>query len=132
VRVEREVLLDDIFYAMDDIEEPRRAERDERTEPARRLLAAGEGIRYRAVRRSTSRELNGELVNDDGWSNISPTTPISSARTQNRRRAVDSDDDERILYTERIRTQEESEAKRLKLEEDRFSYGGSNLVSMGN
>lgn len=54
VQGEREKLLEVIVLAIDEVDERRRTEQDERTELDKRLLAAGEEIREKAAARKTS------------------------------------------------------------------------------
>lgn len=100
VRGERELLLDDIVLAVDEWEEGRRAERDERTELDRRLREAGETIRSNALGRACLGSVDGEKEGSGE----------ESLRKRQRKRptaAVDSDDEGRSAITEHISEQRE-------------------------
>lgn len=105
VRGEREVLLDDIVLAIDEFEEHRRAERNERTELDRRLQNAGADIRDRASSRASS------AVNDRD----DDATPGSGRKR--RRSELDEGDEAIVAYAE---AQKEVETQRIKLDFDRL------------
>jgi len=100
VRGERETLLDDVVLEVDELDEKRRTERDERTELDNRLLAAGEDVRARALGR--------RIVED--------------AERKRRSVAVDSDSDEQDVIGEHIEARRELDVKRARLDEDRLSF----------
>lgn len=112
IRGEREELLDDIVLAVDEKEEERRTEREERTAMDRRLQGAGEEIRNRAV---------GSIVSSDEVQ-ITPPTPPSSTNSivgsHSRRRAFESDEDDRVMLDDHIRRMSAYESKRLKIDEE--------------
>lgn len=56
MREEKEVLLDDLFLEMDEVEERHRTERGERTELDGRLRDGGENMRSRVLYRKGSSE----------------------------------------------------------------------------
>jgi len=105
VRGERETLLDDVVLEVDELDEKRRTERDERTELDNRLLAAGEDVRARALGRRIVEEAEEER------------------KTRKRRSvAVDSDSDEQDIIGEHIEARREMDVKRTRLDEDRLSF----------
>lgn len=109
-RGEREQLLDDILLIVNENEEERRAERDERTEMDRRLKSAGEQIRNQAV---------GEIEHNNELPLSPPSSSNSAAVSASMRIGFESDDDERRLLDEHIKRMSEYEARRLKIEEER-------------
>ena len=105
VRGERETLLDDVVLEVDELDEKRRTERDERTELDNRLLAAGEDVRARALSR--------RIVED----------AEEERKTRKRRSvAVDSDSDEQDIIGEHFEARREMDVKRARLDEDRLSF----------
>lgn len=96
VRGERELLLDEIMHAVDEHDVNRRCERDERSQLDERLSVSGEEIRDSAMNPRR------------GSNDVTPTRKQFSAQ--------DSDDDDSERFAEHVRTQHESEEKRLKLE----------------
>ena len=114
VRGERETLLDDVALEVDEWEEAKRAERDERTELDKRLIQAGEEVRTRALSRARS-----------PTSAKSPGTASSTPSNRNRRKRAlssDSDDEDRNLMSEHIQARKLFEGKRLKIEEQRLEH----------
>lgn len=116
VRGEREELLDDIVLAIDDMEEERRNEREERTTMDKRLQEAGEAIRNRAVGGAgETTETQSEV--------ITPSTSTNSVvGSVPRRGTVEGEDEERQLLDEHIKRMSEFETKRLKIDEDRMAF----------
>ena len=110
VRGEREILLDDIVLAIDEWEESRRAERDERTELDKRLQVAGEAIRTRALSRERS--------------TATPREGKDKPKHTERKRAMsyDSDDEARCTLSEHMSEQRDVDHKRLKMEERKLEY----------
>ena len=100
VRGEREILLDDIMLAADEMDEKRRSERDERTGLDERLRVSGEKIRDQAMNR---RESSSEA-----------TTP------RKRQCTGDSDDEDSERMEQHILRQHDSTEKRFKIDEDRL------------
>lgn len=114
IRGEREELLDDIVLAVDEMEEGRRAEREERNTMDRRLQQAGEEIRNMAV---------GGLVETDESEIITPPSSTNSvAGSASRRRPFDSEIEDRQLLDEHIKRMSDYESKRLKIEEEMMQF----------
>ena len=113
VRGERELLLHDIVLTVDEWEEGRRAERDEKTDLDRHLRLAGETIRSNALNRARhgSAEDEKEGSGEEGL------------RNQQRKRkaaALEPDDEDCSAITEHISEQREYDRKRLRLEEEKL------------
>ena len=115
IRGERELLLDDIVLTVDEWEEGRRAERDEKTDLDRRLCLAGETIRSNALNRARhgSAEDEKEGFGEEG---------LQMQQRKRKAAAVDSDDEDRSAITEHISEQREYDKKRLRLEEEKLEY----------
>lgn len=110
MRGEREELLDDIVLVMDDKEEERMEERQERTTMDRRLQDSGDEIRIRAV---------GAIFTNN---EVEITPPSSSNSIASRFRAFESDEDERRLLDDHIKQISEYESKRIKIDEQRMNF----------
>lgn len=112
VRGEREVLLDDIILEMDEAEEKRRSERDERTELDERLRAAGEDMRVRALSRKDSSE---DAIDVD---------EIGAEGKGRKRRAVmlESDEEEKGMIEEHVKSRRILDEQRMQLEKDRLAF----------
>lgn len=115
IRGEREELLDDIVLAVDEMEEGRRTEREERTTMDRLLQDAGEEIRNRAV---------GGLVEQSTVDNIitPPSSTNSVGASSSRRRPFESDDEDRQLLDEHMKRMSDYESKKLKLHEEHMQF----------
>ena len=117
-RGEREILLDDLILAMDEQEEEKRAECNEKTEKERLLVEAGERIREQALRRA-SLEGDESVIEGDGSGSPSQSVTPSTRRTK-RRIQYESDGEEKELMMNELQQRREIDSKRLKLEEERF------------
>ena len=99
-----------ILLAIDEWEESRRAERDERTELDKRLQVAREAIRARALSRKRS--------------TAAPREGKDQPKNTERKRAMsyDSDDEARCTLSEHMSEQRNVDHKHLKMEECKLEY----------
>ena len=98
VRGEREQRLEDLILEIDEDEEHRRADRNEKSEKGRKLLAAGVEIGEKALRRSTSEKKDDgvvDLVGESASIFVSPDRRPGSGRKRKHRVTVDSDEEEK-------------------------------------
>lgn len=121
VRGEREILLDDIVQAVDELEEQRRAERDERTKLDQRLTEAGERIRSSAVGMGTNIPRVQLPSSSTPELTASPAAARNVAPGRKRQAPQDSDDEDMSAIDQHIQVQREGDAKQMKLDEDRLA-----------
>ncbi|CDF35739.1 unnamed protein product [Chondrus crispus] len=124
VRGEKEVLLDDLLLEIDEHEESKRIEKEDRNAKERRLMEAGRLIRAQALQRHTnsgsSRGLDsaGEGAVDD--EEISANAERRKNTSKRRRVLCDSDGEEKVLMIQDMEARREAEKKRLDLESRRL------------
>lgn len=115
------MLLDDLIAEIDDMDEKRRAEKNEKIELDESVRVAGDSMREAALTRKRK--------NNDG--DISGTTKMeslsyggSSTVTKKTKRAVDeiSDEDEADMLVKQMRQRSQMESKRFELEESLFPF----------
>lgn len=111
VRGEREVLLDDVVLEIDDVEEKRRAERNERTELDARLRAAGEHMRAAAL---TGTRSSAASVDDEG-------NGEEQRGWKRRAVVVDSEEDEKDAIEEHIEARRMMDMQRIELDKERLA-----------
>lgn len=115
MRVEPEVLLNDIVHARAGREETRCKERDERTGRDKRLQEAGENIR--------AQEVQGLSTADDGYTRSSygnDNGGSPSTRKAGRNRFLESDYEYNTFIPEEVEHRKQAEENRMKLDEDRL------------
>lgn len=110
VRGEREVLLDDVFLEIDDVEEKRVAERDERTELDARLWVAGENMRAAAL---TGTRSSADSVDDEG-------NGEEQRRRKRRVVVVESEEDEKDAIEEHVEARRLMDMQRIELDKERL------------
>ena len=123
VRGERKQLLYDLILEMDEDEEHRHAERNEKSEKDRKLLAAGVEIREKTLRRSANEKKDDGVVDfvaDSVSVCLYPDRRPGSGHKRKHRVTVDSDDEEKEMMIEDLRVGRGISEKQLQVEEARL------------
>ena len=107
---DKEVLLDDLILEIDEKEEASRAEKDERKETERKLIAAGDSIRTQALQRKSTDPSVDDTV--DGRD--------SAKKRKRRSEVVISDDDVTSSILQQSSERQTLEHKRIEIEEKRL------------